>query len=184
MGRQQKKKTKPKVPAPQKTSALALYIVKRLFIFNVTSAAMFLFSGVILLRDLSGAEQRLSDVPPTIRWLFIGAWITSTLYRLYLSKTRNPQIRNLMLRDSAIRSYATTQTISTLVSLLFATVALVYLSGLLLPAANTIAVYLHGLNPKVVFVVMSVLGPIFLNILSCALWDLIKRIFAKSKGHR
>lgn len=163
------------VTAPAKRpSPLAVYVIKRLLVFNVASAILFLIGAVAFLYDLPGAERRLSSVPPALGWLFIGAWFTSTAYRFYLSSTRNPKIGQIVLDDHQTRRYATSQVASTLVSLMFALVAILYLSGIIQPVVNTVAGYIVGVDPTTIAAMLAVLASILWNIVASAIWDLAK----------
>ena len=136
-------------------------------------------------QDWKNAELRIDQLPEGFRKFFVGFWLASTLYRLYLNRVESTKVKGIALNDVRLISYAWRQVISTLLSAGFVVAACLYASGILTPMARRITEHFNNLDKNTVEAWLTVATTLFWGIVTNALWDLVKQLFRRaisSKG--
>lgn len=172
-----KRDTPSGVPLP---TPFAVSLLKRLVIFNVSSVVVFMGLLLYSMQDLKSAELRIDQLPEGFRKVFIGFWIVSTLYRLYLNRVESIKVKEIALNDERLISYAWRQVVSTLLSAGFVVAACLYASGILVPVVHRITEHFNSLDKNTVETWLTVATTLFWGIVTNALWDFLKQIFRRA----
>lgn len=176
-----KKSTQPQVASTFVTSLLG-----RLFAFNLFSAILQILALLYMVSHVEVAIRIWDEIPPYIRAPLFALFAAAVGFRLHLNRKDNPRLGSIVLSDKETKSYAIRQASSTLITMLFTTALLLFMSGVLERPAKWIVGYYASLDEKTIAAILAVVTSIFWNVVSSAIWDFIKQAYqhAKSKENK
>jgi len=151
-------------------------LLSRLQVFSLTSGLLFFVLALYAVLRSDGIAARLKALPGSLRAPFVGLWLAATFYRVFLNRVDNSRLHGTALNDRLLIGYSWRLIGSTLISTLFSLCAVLYLSGVLDPAARTIVGYWRNLDQSTVNAVLSVAASILWGVVANAIWALVKHV--------
>jgi hypothetical protein len=162
---------------PSKPSPFVVRLMGRLLVFNLASAMLQALAVLYLAANIDTFQRIWGALSQPVRTTLVCLLVVSVAYRVYLNLTDNRRIKVIALDDRQSRAYAVRQVASTLMSMLFMTTVLLFVSGLLEQPANWISSHWSSLDPTTVAAILATCISILWNVVSSAIWDLIKWLF-------